>query len=263
MSTIVNNKKEYTEAEINLNSAWNKGEDIIKSVIYQVYGMGAFRGYYGDEEINYVLDTGVKTTTYSWTALTDYTGNYNKEAATLPTISDNTQPLAGYIEGDIIKVGTASWGWTDVTVTKPEGVADSDIHTVASLPTKDIIENGWYYIEGTGYYQYVDKTVYTYDQYTVTRTYNDPSTIAIKLGSDADYKGELKPSDTIEVTITPSADLLAIYPENTVIVSIDGKEYTPGVLSNPITFYMNRDHRVSINWKTNEVVETFRIIARR
>ena len=107
-----------------------------------------------------------------------------------------------------------------------------------------------------------ETTTYTYYKCTeITETPNSTSTIKIKKGSDNDYKGELVSSDVVEVTITPSADLKKLHPG--ALVSIDGKEYTLGVLANPITLYMNRDHRISINWIHNELVETFLIIAKR
>lgn len=105
-------------------------------------------------------------------------------------------------------------------------------------------------------------TTYTYYKCTkITETPNSTSAITIKKGSDNDYRGELVSSDVVEVTITPSADLKKLHPG--ALVSIDGKEYTLGVLNSPITLYMNRDHRISINWIHNELVETFLIIAKR
>lgn len=95
---------------------------------------------------------------------------------------------------------------------------------------------------------------------TITNEPNDVSTIVIKKGGET-YAGELVSSDTITVTIEPSADLAALHPQ--ALVSIDGKEYTLGVLASPITLHMNRDHRISINWIHNKLVETFLIVAKR
>ena len=89
---------------------------------------------------------------------------------------------------------------------------------------------------------------------------NAASTIVIKKGGET-YAGELVSSDTITVTIEASADLAALHPQ--ALVSVDGKEYTLGVLANPITLHMNRDHRISINWIHNKLVETFLIVAKR
>lgn len=254
---------ELTENEINLNTGW-KDEETVNSIIYQVYSMGAFRGAYGDEEINYGFNPGINSTTYSFTTLSDYSGSYDRTVAELPTISDNTKPLDGYVEGEIVRVGTENYDWSAKSETKPEGVEDKDIHEVEALPEgDDIIKDAWYHVTtgvNEGYYQYVDGASYTYSQYTVTRVYNSASTIVIAKGGET-YTGELVSSDTITVTITPSNDLKTLYSQ--ALVSIDGKEYTLGVLANPITFHMNRDHRISINWVWNELVETFRIIARR
>lgn len=94
----------------------------------------------------------------------------------------------------------------------------------------------------------------------ITNTPNAVSTIVIAKGGET-YTGELVSSDTITATITASSDLADIHPQ--ALVSIDGKEYTLGVLANPITLHMNRDHRISINWIHNELVETFLIVAKR
>ncbi len=72
---------------------------------------------------------------------------------------------------------------------------------------------------------------------------------------------EIKPEDEIEVTLTPNQNLKTQYPYS--IVTVDGNEYTLAFLSNPFTFNMNRDHRMTISWLPGELVETFRIIATR
>ena len=71
----------------------------------------------------------------------------------------------------------------------------------------------------------------------------------------------IKPEDVIEVTVTPNSTLKTSHPY--ALVTVDGDEYTLGYLTNPIILNMNRDHRISINWKPGELVETFRIIATR
>ena len=191
---------ELTENEINLNTGW-KDEETVNSIVYQVYSMGAFRGAYGDEEINYGFNPGTKTT-YTWVVKSGFTPDpeviYRKvtSAPTTTTVGE---------EGEIVV------------------------------------------LEG-------DTNVY-YECTTVTVTPNSRTTLTL------DPATELKSSDTVEATFTVSEDLAALYPK--AIVSIDGKEYTLGVLDSPITFYMNRDHRISINWIWNELVETFLIIARR
>lgn len=191
---------ELTEDEINLNTGW-KDEETVNSIVYQVYSMGAFRGAYGDEEINYGFNPGTRTT-YTWgvkSGFSPVSGVTYREVTSAPTIT-----TAGE-EGEIVVLK----GNPDV------------------------------------YYECTKVTVTPNSRTTLTL---DPAT-------------ELKSSDTVVATFTVSEDLAALYPK--AIVSIDGKEYTLGVLDSPITFYMNRDHRVSINWIWNELVETFRIIARR
>lgn len=191
---------ELTENKINLNTGW-KDEETVNSIVYQVYSMGAFRGAYGDEEINYDFNPGTRTT-YTWgvkSSFSPVSGVTYREVTSAPTIT-----TAGE-EGEIVVLK-----------------GNSDV-----------------------YYECTKVTVTPNSRTTLTL---DPAT-------------ELKSSDTVVATFTVSEDLAALYPK--AIVSIDGKEYTLGVLDSPITFYMNRDHRVSINWVWNELVETFRIIARR
>jgi hypothetical protein len=192
---------ELTENEINLNTGW-KDEETVNSIVYQVYSMGAFRGAYGDEEINYGFNPGIKSITYTWVKKSGFT------------------PVSGVTYREV----------TSAPTTTTAGEQD-EIVVLKGNP--DV------------YYECTNITVTPNSRTTLTL---DPAT-------------ELKSSDTVVATFTVSGDLETLYPN--AIVSIDGKEYTLGVLDSPITFYMNRDHRVSINWVCNELVETFRIIARR
>lgn len=194
---------ELTEDEINLNTGW-KDEETVNSIVYQVYSMGAFRGAYGDEEINYDFNPGIKSIAYTWEEKSGFTPD----------------PEVTYREVT-----------SDPTATTTTAGEEGEIVVLKGNPNI--------------YYECTDITVTPNSRTTLTL---DPAT-------------ELKSSDTVVATFTVSEDLAALYPK--AIVSIDGKEYTLGVLDSPITFYMNRDHRVSINWIWNELVETFRIIARR
>ena len=71
--------------------------------------------------------------------------------------------------------------------------------------------------------------------------------------------GFLEPDSKVDVELTLSEDLLALYPYP--IIKVDGKEYDKGHTSFSLT--MSLDHRVSIEWVHNSVVETFRLVARR
>lgn len=192
---------ELTENEINLNTGW-KDEEIVNSIVYQVYSMGAFRGAYDDEEINYGFNPGIKSITYTW------------------VVKSGFSPVSGVTYREVTSAPTTTTAGEKGEIVVLKGNPDV-------------------------YYECTNIVVTPNSKTTLTL---DPST-------------ELKSSDTVVATFTVSGDLEALYPN--AIVSIDGKEYTLGVLDSPITFYMNRDHRVSINWICNELVETFRIIARR
>ena len=62
----------------------------------------------------------------------------------------------------------------------------------------------------------------------------------------------------VKVQITVSEQLAETYPA--AIVNIDGKEYDLAKLNEPIDFYMNKNHRISIFWNVSELVETFRVV---
>ena len=77
-------------------------------------------------------------------------------------------------------------------------------------------------------------------------------------------KGKLvaEPGDVAVVEILPSATLASEYQD--VYVIVDGKEYAGlGVLSQPQRFYMDRDHKIVIDWKHGEIYESFRIVVNR
>ena len=62
--------------------------------------------------------------------------------------------------------------------------------------------------------------------------------------------------------VVPNADLAEEYPD--VIVIIDGKEYAGlDILDEPLSFYMDKDHKVIIDWAHGEVYESFRIVVNR
>lgn len=62
--------------------------------------------------------------------------------------------------------------------------------------------------------------------------------------------------------VVPNADLVEEYPD--VIVIIDGKEYSSlDILNEPLSFYMDKDHKVVIDWAHGEVYESFRIVVNR
>lgn len=63
-----------------------------------------------------------------------------------------------------------------------------------------------------------------------------------------------------KVQINVSDELVNRFPKTRYfqpLVTIDGKEYALEVLDEPIVFYTNRDHRISIMWEPGKVVESF------
>ena len=61
----------------------------------------------------------------------------------------------------------------------------------------------------------------------------------------------------VKVRITVSEQLAEAYPA--AIVNIDGKSYDLNYLKNPIEFYMDKNHRISIDWSEG-LIETFRVV---
>ena len=98
-----------------------------------------------------------------------------------------------------------------------------------------------------------DDIVYTEEKTTSEVEITDPY--------EYNKYGNLKPFDVISVTIEPNSTLVGKFPN--AIVVIDGKDYDLKYLNNPITFYMDRDHKISIKWIWGSCVETFRIICNR
>lgn len=69
--------------------------------------------------------------------------------------------------------------------------------------------------------------------------------------------GFINNMSVVKVTITPSEELKETYPA--ALVNIDGKYKDLNYLEEPIEFFMNKNHRVSIEW-ADGLKETFRIV---
>lgn len=63
--------------------------------------------------------------------------------------------------------------------------------------------------------------------------------------------------DVVKVLITPSSQLVESHPA--AIVNVDGKCYDLNYLNEPIEFFMNKNHRISIDWG-EDLTETFRVV---
>jgi hypothetical protein len=61
----------------------------------------------------------------------------------------------------------------------------------------------------------------------------------------------------VKVQITVSEQLAEAYPA--AIVNVDGKFYDLNYLNEPIEFFMNKNHRISIEWSEG-LIETFRVV---
>ena len=92
----------------------------------------------------------------------------------------------------------------------------------------------------------------------------DPSEIAIVDAEDPEKTYDKIEANkygyadgVVKVQITASAQLAESYPA--AVVNIDGKYYDLNYLEEPIEFYMNKNHRISINWSEG-LIETFRVV---
>lgn len=61
----------------------------------------------------------------------------------------------------------------------------------------------------------------------------------------------------VKVQITVSSQLAESYPA--AIVNVDGKCFDLTYLNEPIEFFMNKNHRISIEWSEG-LIETFRVV---
>jgi len=130
---------------------------------------------------------------------------------------------------------------------------------------KDIIPSIYYQAVGMGRFIYDDEALLY--RFNPTKMVGEEEVEAAKsvitiTPAQSNFEnnkyGKVKFGTAVSVTIAPSTDLKVLYPD--AIVVIDGKEHTIGVLDKAISLTMDKDHRISIDWKHGEVVETFRII---
>ena len=113
-----------------------------------------------------------------------------------------------------------------------------EIENVEELPTAGISYLGKIYSVGTD--------TLTYSKCKIESGTADPSSLVS--------------TDIVKASISLRPSMLKINPAPNIV--IDGREYTSGIAETQITFYMNRDHRISILWGEN-IVETLLIVANR
>jgi hypothetical protein len=242
--------------------------------------------------VNGVDFTGVKEVDADWEEMgtTGTTGYlpYDEEVNELPTIDDEYK--AHHSDGYTVRLDDGNVVLTNRQDSAPVGVEVVEV-TPSDFPPDFIAVGTWYHLaedvyeEETlilkaGYYEGAEN--YVYFRYTTFNVYNYPSMwMPLSLNGepispenmpemttiDGHYMPVFKPTDEITIGVEYSLDLASIYP--TALVNIDGKEYTLGVLGaelgdpNPLTFHMNRDHRIVINWVHNQLTETILLVAKR
>lgn len=261
-----NEKKVYNEAEINQHASFFDAE-IIPHVFYQVYGFDKVYCH-DDEGMDYEFNSTNKSN-IQIQVVTEVTKTYYKVGEL--DLGDETSGAEAAPEGAIMvddypakadlvdlgaKVGdiyckevsgtpnTYSYKVVTASLTSTTAEADlmatqGEITSTSAAPTGSVEGNVFYYITETlTPVSPANSTPYEYNKY-----------------------GEIKPNSKIYVTFALNATLKSTY--STATINIDGKDYDLGLDGKTMAFYMNKDHRIQINWIYGELVETFRITCNR
>ncbi len=99
------------------------------------------------------------------------------------------------------------------------------------------------------------------DVYCVVTETLTPAEAADSTAYEYNKYGEIKPNSKIYVTIDVNDTLKSTYTDAT--ITIDGKDYDLGLDGKTITFTMDKDHKIQINWVYGVLVESFRITCKR
>jgi len=267
-----NKKKVYSEAEINQHASFYDAE-IIPHVYYQVYGFD--KVYCHDDEgmdyeFNETHNSTIKiqvvtntTNTYYQVGdlafgndIADYTpGTNDIKVENFDNVPENAKVGdVYYTQGGtkeqptyVGKAITASFNGTTLNINTEAGYEIIRTHLVGEVANTDPL------VVPAGAKK---DDVY----YTVTETLvPDPAT-EIEPYEYNKY-GDIKFNSKVYATVILNSDLLSEYP--TVTINVDGKDYGKFTDPKTFTFYMDKDHRIQINWVYGEIVETFRITCNR
>lgn len=260
-----NEKKIYTEAEINQHASFFDAE-IIPNVYYQVYGFDKVFCH-DDEGANYKFNSAntsnikiqvVTATEKSYykvgeLSLGDETTGATAAPANAKMVTNYPSDFSTSKVGDIYCIevpgedenpSTYSYKTVGASLTATTAEADlkatkGEITSTSAAPAGSVTGEVFYYITETlTPAEATNSTAYEYNKY-----------------------GEIKPNAKIYVTLALNATLKSTY--STATINIDGKDYDLGLDTKTIAFTMDKDHKIQINWVYGTLVETFRIVCKR
>lgn len=256
-------KKIYNEAEINQHASFFDAE-IIPNVYYQVYGFDKVFCH-DDEGANYKFNSAntsnikiqvVTATEKSYykvgeLSLGDETTGAETAPANAKMVTDYPSDLSTSKVGDIYckevtadETITYSYKTVGASLTATTAEADlkatkGEITSTSAAPAGSVTNEVFYYITETlTPAEAANSDAYEYNKY-----------------------GEIKPNTKIYVTLALNSTLKSTYPGAT--INIDGKDYDLGLDTKTITFTMDKDHKIQINWVYSNLVEVFRITCKR
>jgi hypothetical protein len=272
-----NKKKVYTEAEINQHASFYDAE-IIPNVYYQVYGFDKVYCH-DDEGMDYEFNE-TPGSTIKIQVVTETTKTYYQVGAL--TLGDDESEALNEIPTGAKKFGEGSAYPTDAELIT-DGAKVGDVYytiiegTSATYKTKTVtasFSDTTLDINTEAGYETIrthlvgetasDSTVPAGAKkddvyYTITETLvPDPATATEPY--EYNKYGDIKLNSKVYATVTLSSDLLSEYP--TVTINVDGKDYGK-FTDKTFTFYMDKDHKIQINWVYGKIVETFRITCNR
>lgn len=266
-----NEKKVYTEAEINQHASFFDAE-IIPNVYYQVYGFDKVYCH-DDEGVSYLFNsnnvsniqiqvvTAINKTYYQVGNLSLGTEVEDQSAAPEGAIMVESYPsdLTDAKVGDIYcievpgedenpstykyKTVTASFNGTTLDINDSTDYETIRIHYKGYADSNETVPAG------------AKKD----DVYCVISETLTPASPANNEPYEFNKYGEIKPDSKIYVTLVLNNTLKGMYPQAT--INVDGKDYNLGHTT--MSFCMNKDHRIQINWVYGVLVETFRITCNR
>ena len=267
MAKLFNNQ---TEEQLAANTYFVDAE-ILKNVYYQVYGFDKVYCH-DDEGANYRFNNTNKSniqiqivtaTTNTYYQVDDLElGNETSGAEAAPAgaiiVAAYPEDLTDAKVGDIYCIEVAG----DSTTYKYKAVTASFKGTTLDVTNSTDYETIRIHFKGNAASSLtVPAGAKADDVYCVVTETLTPPEPANSTAYEYNKYGEIKPNSKIYVTIDVNDTLKSTYTDAT--ITIDGKDYDLGLDGKTITFTMDKDHKIQINWVYGVIVESFRITCKR